>query len=95
MLDSKLIVVLDNSSQTNLKIKSVPDVYAHLLQHSEVLYKIAVTSSRYLPNYTAKRTTSKELTNNAPEHLGFRIVIAIEKHIIGCFEIGGHKTTRL
>lgn len=26
-----------------------------------------------------------------PNHLGFRIVITIEKNVIGCFEIGDNK----
>ena len=42
-----LLVVLDKSSRTNLETKSGPDVYAHRLQHLEVLYRIVVMSSRY------------------------------------------------
>ena len=97
MIDQNLalfVLVLDNSSRTILT-KTIPDIYARLLQHLAVLYKIGVTSSRYPPIHTAKRTTSKESMDNIPDHLGFRIVITIEKHVIGCFEIGGHKTRRL
>ena len=90
-----LLVVLDNSSWANLGTKSVPDIYAHLLQQLEVLYRIVAMSSRYPPVCAAKRTTSKESTNDIPDHFGFRIVITIEKHVMGCFEIGGHETSRL
>ena len=36
-------------------------------------------------------TTIISVTNNMPDHLGFRIVITIEKNVIGCFEIGDNK----
>ena len=47
-----LFVVLDNSSRTNLETKIVPDVYAHLLQHLEVLYRIIVKASSNLYSIT-------------------------------------------
>ena len=62
---------------------------------SYIEYRIVVTSSRYPSIYTDKRTTSKESANNLPDHLMFWIVITIEKHVIGCFQIGGHNTSRL
>ena len=34
-----LLVVLDNSSQTNLEANSIPVFFAHLLQHLKVLYR--------------------------------------------------------
>ena len=49
-------------------------------------------SSKYSQIYTAKRTTSKKFKKNIPDHLVFWIVITIEKYVMGCFEIGGHKT---
>ena len=52
--DLALIVVLDDSSRTNLETKSVPDVYVHLLQHLEVLYRIVVALSRYHLIYNSK-----------------------------------------
>ena len=50
-----LLVELDCSSRTNPEIKCVPDVYAHLLQHLEPLYRM---SSKYSPIHKAKHTTS-------------------------------------
>ena len=90
----RYLKVLDNSSRSN-QILSVLEVYAHLLRHLQLLYRIVVMPLRYLHIYTAKRTTSKDLTSNMPGELGFRKVIIIEKYLMGCFEIGGHKTSRL
>ena len=56
---------------------------------------MVVTSLPPIQVYKAKRTTSKEFTKNIPDHLGFWIVIITEEHVMGCFEIGGHKTSRL
>jgi hypothetical protein len=91
-----LLVVLDNSScPTNLETKSVPDVYAHLLQKMQFLFRTVVTSSKYPPTYTAKRTTSKKFTKCILQQNRFLIVITIEKHVMICFEIGGHQTSQL
>ena len=43
-----------------------------------------------MPNFKIL-TTIISVTNNMPDHLGFRIVITIEKNVIGCFEIGDNK----
>ena len=84
-----LLVVLDNSSRTNLEAKkrtcflcSSPSAFL------KALYRVVLPSLRYPPIYTAKRTTSKESSRNLPEHLDFYIVIIIVKHVMGCFEIG-------
>ena len=53
-----------------------------------------VTSSRYPPFYTAKRTSSHDFTKKMSGYLGGWIVIT-EKHMMDCFEIGDHKASRL
>ena len=93
-----LLVILDNSSQTNHEVKSVPVFYAHLLQHLKLLYRVVPSLRyplRYPPIYTAKRTVSKESSSNIPEHLDFYIIIIIVKHVIECFEIGSQNNSRL
>ena len=47
------------------------------------------------PIHKVKHTTSKEFTDNIPDYLWFWIVITIEKYMMGCFDIAGHKTSWL
>jgi uncharacterized membrane protein len=72
-------------------VLNVPDAYGHLLRQIKVLHRI-VLPLRYTTIYATRRTVSKELTKSIAFDLDFLIDITIKKHMIVCFEIGGHKT---